>query len=57
MFHAFSAKTGEELWSTQLEEIAQTVPITWMGRDRVQYVAISAGSKLLTFKVPASEAR
>jgi glucose dehydrogenase len=56
-FHAFSARTGEELWSTQLEEIAQSVPITWMGRDGVQYVAISAGSKLLTFKLPASEAQ
>lgn len=57
VFHAFSAKTGEELWSTQLEEIAQSVPITWLGRDGMQYVAISAGSKLVTFKLPAAEAR
>ena len=34
VFHAFSAKTGEELWSTQLEEIAQSVPITWHGSRR-----------------------
>jgi len=55
VFHAFAAKTGEELWSTKLEEIAQSVPITWQGRDGVQYVAIAAGSKLVTFKLPASE--
>ena len=57
MFHAFAAKTGEELWSTKLEEIAQSVPITWQGRDGNQYVAIAAGSKLVTFKLPSSEGR
>jgi quinoprotein glucose dehydrogenase len=55
IFHAFSAKTGQELWSTKLEEIALSVPITWQGRDGMQYVAIAAGSKLLAFKLPASE--
>ena len=57
MFHAFAAKTGEELWSTKLEEIAQSVPITWQGRDGKQYVAIAAGSKLLAFKLPSSNER
>lgn len=51
IFHAFAAKTGEELWSTKLEEIAQSVPITWQGRDGNQYVAIAAGSKLVAFKL------
>ena len=55
IFHAFSAKTGQELWSTKLEEIALSVPITWQGRDGMQYIAIAAGSKLLAFKLPASE--
>ena len=55
VFHAFAAMTGEELWSTKLAEIAQSVPITWQGRDGMQYVAIAAGSKLLAFKLPASE--
>jgi quinoprotein glucose dehydrogenase len=55
LFHAFASRTGEELWSTKLEEIGQSVPITWMGRDKVQYVAIAAGSKLLTFRLPPSE--
>jgi quinoprotein glucose dehydrogenase len=57
VFHAFSAKTGEELWSTKLEEVAQSVPITWLGRDGTQYVAIAAGAKLLAFKLPATEAQ
>jgi quinoprotein glucose dehydrogenase len=55
LFHAFSAKTGDELWSTTLEDIAQSVPITWQGRDGNQYVAIAAGSKLAAFRLPASE--
>jgi quinoprotein glucose dehydrogenase len=57
IFHAFDAKTGQELWSTKLEEIAQSSPVTWQGRDGMQYVAIAAGSKLLAFKLPASEKR
>jgi glucose dehydrogenase len=55
LFHAYSARTGEELWSTKLEEIAQSVPITWLGRDGAQYVAIAAGSNLIAFKLPTSE--
>ena len=31
------------------------VPITWQGKDGVQYVAIAAGSKLVTFKLPTPE--
>jgi len=50
-FRAFEAKTGEELWSTQLEEVAQSVPITWE-YNGIQYVAVAAGSKLLTFQLP-----
>jgi ActR/RegA family two-component response regulator len=33
LFRAFSARTGEELWRTKLDEIAQSVPITWQGAD------------------------
>jgi quinoprotein glucose dehydrogenase len=53
---AFNAKTGEELWSTQLEEVAQAVPITWQGSDGNQYVATVAGSKLLAFRLPQQAA-
>jgi glucose dehydrogenase len=52
VFHAFSARTGEELWSTKLDEIALSVPITWLGKDGKQYVAIAAGSKLVAFALP-----
>ena len=55
MFHAFSAKTGQELWSIRLEGVAQSVPITWQGKDGNQYVAVAAGSKLLAFKLPPSK--
>lgn len=51
-FHALDAKTGRELWSAQLDEPALSVPITWLGNDGAQYVAIAAGSKLIAFKSP-----
>lgn len=54
-FRAFDSRIGKELWSTKLEEIAQSVPITWEGSDHQQYVAIAAGSKLLTYKLPAPQ--
>jgi len=54
-FHAFDARTGQELWNTKLEEVAQSVPITWQGKDGRQYVAVAAGSKLLAFKLPSPE--
>jgi quinoprotein glucose dehydrogenase len=50
-FHAFETKTGKELWSFKLEEPATSVPITYMGKDQKQYVAIPAGSKLVTFRL------
>jgi quinoprotein glucose dehydrogenase len=50
-FHAFSAKTGDELWSAQLEEAALAVPITWQSGGK-QYVAIASGSKLIAFSLP-----
>ena len=57
LFRAFEARTGRELWSTKLEEIAQSVPITWLGVNGKQYVAIAAGSKLVTFTLPAEPAQ
>jgi quinoprotein glucose dehydrogenase len=50
-FHALNAKTGTELWSAQLEEVALSVPITWQSGGR-QFVAIAAGSKLVAFALP-----
>jgi glucose dehydrogenase len=54
-FRAFDAKTGKELWSTKLDEVAQSVPITWQSADGNQYVAIAAGSKLLAFKLSSEK--
>lgn len=41
-FRAFSSRTGEELWVTQLAMSAHAVPITYLGRDGKQYVAVVA---------------
>ena len=42
-FRAYDAKTGKELWYTQLEAAGGATPMTFMGRDGVQYVVIAAG--------------
>lgn len=39
---AFDAKTGKVLWETKLEASGYTSPITYMGRDGRQYVALTA---------------
>ena len=42
-FRAFDAATGKELWTTKLDATANTVPITYMGRDGKQYIVVAAG--------------
>lgn len=43
-FRAFDAKTGEELWSAELEANANATPATYLGRKTgKQYVVIAAG--------------
>src|SRR5579859_692263 len=43
-FRAFNAKTGEELWATELEASAHATPITYLGKKRgKQFVLIAAG--------------
>jgi quinoprotein glucose dehydrogenase len=42
-FRAFDAKTGKLLWSAPLEASGHTSPITYMGHDGRQYVALMAG--------------
>ncbi len=39
-FRAFDARTGQVLWQTTLDYGANATPITYMGRDGKQYVAI-----------------
>ena len=41
-FRAFESKTGKLLWDTELEASAHTIPITYLGRDGRQYVAVMA---------------
>ncbi len=41
-FRAFDSKTGKLLWETGLEASGHTSPITYMGRDGRQYVALMA---------------
>ena len=65
MFRAFEARTGQELWATNVGAAAHAVPISYQGRDRRQYVAVmvSGGgylgdpivpAKLMVFSLPAS---
>ena len=52
-FRAYETKTGRELWSVETEQlISGANPITYMGRDGKQYVAVAAGTTLLTYTLP-----
>jgi glucose dehydrogenase len=42
-FRAYDAKTGKELWYAQLEAAGGATPMTFMGRNGIQYVVIAAG--------------
>src|SRR5262249_52324547 len=42
-FRAFDSKTGKELWVTKLDATADTVPMTYLGRNGKQYVVVTAG--------------
>jgi glucose dehydrogenase len=41
-FRGFDSRTGKLLWETKLEASGHTSPITYMGRDGRQYVALMA---------------
>jgi quinoprotein glucose dehydrogenase len=41
-FRAFDSRSGKLIWETKLEASAHTIPITYMGRDGRQYVAVMA---------------
>jgi quinoprotein glucose dehydrogenase len=43
-FRAFDSKTGKELWITKLDYTATAVPMTFMGKNGKQYVAIVAAT-------------
>jgi quinoprotein glucose dehydrogenase len=41
-FRAYDSRNGKLLWETKLEASAHTSPVTYMGRDGRQYVAVMA---------------
>jgi glucose dehydrogenase len=64
-FRAFDAGTGALLWETTLEASAHATPMTYLGRDGRQFVAIAAGgggilrsepgSKIVAFALPVTK--
>jgi glucose dehydrogenase len=57
-FRAFDAKTGAELWTAELPAGGYATPITYLGKDGMQYVAIAAsgGGPASTSTMPISDA-
>jgi quinoprotein glucose dehydrogenase len=53
MFRAFEAKTGKEIWSTQLSNNSVDTPMTYQGKSGKQYVAAVISSGLDNFNKPA----
>jgi quinoprotein glucose dehydrogenase len=49
---AFASTTGEELWSVDLGATATMQPMSYLGSDGRQYVAVVAGGTVRTFAVP-----
>jgi quinoprotein glucose dehydrogenase len=56
-FRAFDARTGKELWATELPASGHSVPVTYMGKDGKQYVVIAAsGGTNVGTGLPISDA-
>jgi len=56
-FRAFDAKTGRELWVTELPASGHATPMTYMGKDGKQYVVIAAsGGTAIGSGLPISDA-
>ncbi len=51
-FRAFESKTGRELWAVKLGAVGNANPITYLGKDGKQYVAIVAGDTVYAFALP-----
>ena len=48
-FRAFDASTGTQLWETTLENNVNANPMSYLGSDGRQYVAVVAGDTLVAF--------
>jgi glucose dehydrogenase len=44
-FRAFDSRTGTELWSTRFDYNVTAIPITYMGKNGKQYVAVAAATQ------------
>ena len=42
-FRAFDSRSGRELWVARLEATGNATPVSYLGRDGNQYVAVAAG--------------
>ena len=51
-FRALDAATGRELWSDRLERRGNAVPMTYLGADGRQYVAIAATDTIVAYALP-----
>jgi quinoprotein glucose dehydrogenase len=54
-FRAFDAGSGALLWETTLEASAHATPLTFMGRDKRQYVVVAAGGGGILRSEPGSK--
>ena len=53
-FAAADAKTGRTLWYFETHQTLKGSPLTYLANGR-QYVAIAAGSNILSFALPAGD--
>lgn len=51
-FRAFNSKTGEELWTYYMGADSNSVPISYLGKDGKQYVAVFASAGNHTPQLP-----
>lgn len=51
-FRALEAKTGKQLWVTKLERRGNADPITYLGGNEKQYVAVVATDTLAVYALP-----
>jgi quinoprotein glucose dehydrogenase len=48
-FRAFDSANGAELWAVELDANVNANPMTYLGNDGRQYVAVVANDRLLAF--------
>ncbi len=51
-FHAYESKTGKLLWETKLPANGYANPITYLGKNGKQYVALVANETVVAYRLP-----